>query len=264
MTALITTEQLETKALTWAQQAQAIVIKDEATYLQASEMLTGVVALKKEAIAHHKPMKDTAKRAHEAACDAERRVVEPLKAAEEILRPAVTAYQVERDRRIEEENRRNREEAARKQREEDERYEREMAAQQEAARQREEEQRLADAAQAQAEGASAEEVDAILETPAPIAAYVEPVQPPRPVMAAVIPQTYARAAGVSKPRDNWSCEVVNLYDLVKYAATNPEWTGLLMANMTALNSLAKAQKQLLNIPGIKAVNNQTISVGGKR
>jgi hypothetical protein len=76
-----------------------------------------------------------------------------------------------------------------------------------------------------------------------------------PVRAAVIP----KSAGVST-RSNWKAMVTDLQQLVAFVAANPEHLNLLQANQTAITALAKAQKQGMKVPGVKAWNDAGIAV----
>lgn len=120
------------------------------------------------------------------------------------------------------------------------------------ARAREEEERLRNAVAAQEQGASAEEVEAILDTP-------------EPVVATVAPPTYQRAAGISRPRENWKGECTSLMALVCHIAgvkqlTHPELLMLLEPNQVAINQTARAQKQLCRIPGVRVFNDPNLAV----
>jgi hypothetical protein len=252
-------QQIATKAISLADQARAIRVSDQVTFDQAQQMLTAVVDMKREAVAHHKPVKEAAWKTHQAAVAAEKRVLDPLLAAEGVLRPAISGYLIEQERIRQEEQRRAREEVARIQREQEEAHRRECERIEAEQRAAVEAQQIADALQAEAEGAAPEEVTAILEQPAaPVAAYVAP--PPAAYVAPVVPSTVQRAAGISAPRENWSAEVVNLAALVQYVSEQPQYLNLLLPNQVALNQLAKAQKSLLAIPGVVARNNPNISV----
>mgnify|MGYP003649587028 CR=1 FL=1 len=118
----------------------------------------------------------------------------------------------------------------------------------EQARREAEEQRLEAAAHAEAMGASAEQVNAVLDEEIVITAPV------------VAEPTYEKSGAVVY-RDNWGGEVTDLKALVKYVAKNPTFIGLLSANPTAVNQMARSLKETMNIPGIKAVNNKVVASG---
>lgn len=110
-----------------------------------------------------------------------------------------------------------------------------------------EEQRLADAIHLEEVGAP-EAAEALLNTPAPVTAVVQAAP------------TYDRGKAVTY-RDNWGGEVVDINALIVAAAENPMYRSLLMINQPALTQMARAMKENLNIPGVKATNNRVIASG---
>lgn len=72
----------------------------------------------------------------------------------------------------------------------------------------------------------------------------------------VAPQT--KVSGISS-RDNWTAEVTDMLELVKAVAAGQQPLSLLSVDQTKLNGMAKALKQDLMIPGVKAVNKPVIS-----
>jgi len=69
-------------------------------------------------------------------------------------------------------------------------------------------------------------------------------------------------SGISS-RENWSAQVTDKAALVKAAAENPAYLAYLEPDMKSLNALARAQKNALAIPGVKAVNQAGLSVRGR-
>jgi hypothetical protein len=76
-----------------------------------------------------------------------------------------------------------------------------------------------------------------------------------PVRSVAIQKT----AGIST-RSNWKAMVTDLSQLVAFVAANPEHLNLLQANQQALTALAKAQKQGMKVPGVKAWNDAGVAV----
>lgn len=111
-----------------------------------------------------------------------------------------------------------------------------------------EEKRLADAVHLEQTGADAETVEAVFQAPV--------VVTDRPVVAV----TYEKSKAVLY-RDNWSGEVTDLFALVKAVAKDKSKLNLLQINQPALNSLAKALKETMAIPGVRAVNNKVAASG---
>jgi hypothetical protein len=254
-----TPDELTSKALTWPQQARALAITDQYSLEQAAVMIKGIKDLRAEVHATFDPVCDAAFRAHREATAARKKAEDPLIEAEGILNRSITTYQIEQERIRQEEARKAREEAARIEREQREQFEAEQRRLQEEARREEEERRLADALQAEAENASPEEVAAILEQPSAIAPLVVAVPPPPPPVAAYVPPPVSRPAGISKPKDNWSAEVVDKAAFLAFVAANPMWFNLVEPS-AALGSLARTQKELFNIPGVRAINKPSVSV----
>ena len=217
--------EMASEALSWPDQARALVIRDQDTYECAGAMATDVVRLRKQIEAEFKPSKEATDKAHKAVVAMERKYVAPLAEAEKIIKGSMATYSAEqeRERRAE------------------------QARLQEIARRQEEDKRLAEAEYLAACG---EEKAAEARLDAPIAVPVV-VAPPPP-----------RAEGVSF-RDLWSAEVVDLGALIKHVAAHPEWANLLTPNMTALNQLAKAQKEALNMPGVRALCSRSTAVRTK-
>ena len=85
--------------------------------------------------------------------------------------------------------------------------------------------------------------------------------------AAASVQAQAPAAVAAKidgfaMRDNWQVELERdeqhaVTQIAAVLASKPELVGLLSLNMSAANKMAKALKQNMNVPGLRAVNKQT-------
>jgi len=61
-------------------------------------------------------------------------------------------------------------------------------------------------------------------------------------------------------RQTWHAEVLDPMLLVKHVAKHPELVNLLEPKMAALNSLARAQQDGLDIPGVRAVSKTGIAL----
>lgn len=117
-------------------------------------------------------------------------------------------------------------------------------------RRKEEERRLQEAEAAEKQGAPVEQVEAILE--APIVTAAAPVHKPK-------------IEGFRTPPKRFKAELIPVtgkMTLIKAIACvcgkckckgNPALLGLVSPEMPALNSLANAQKENLNVPGVRAV-----------
>ena len=59
-------------------------------------------------------------------------------------------------------------------------------------------------------------------------------------------------------RTNWEAEVTDKMELIVFVAANPVFSHLLDVSMKESNKLAKAQKQNMVIPGLRAVSSETV------
>jgi hypothetical protein len=219
------TKELESAALAWSDRARAITIRDQQSYDHAAALAIEIVTLERRIQEHHKPIKEAAFAAHRAAVAAERKLLEPLQAAKEIIKSAIRDWDAEQERVRREEQRKAEEEA----------------------RRRDEEERLQLAVEAETNGATAETVEEILTTPA--------LTVPRPV----VPVTFQRAEGVST-QQRWRAEVVDLRQLCRAVAEGRASVNLVCANLTALNAMARAMKGTMNVPGVKAIAESTVAI----
>lgn len=208
-------------------QARAIKVISQETRIGAVAFLKGVKALRGEAEAHHRPVIDAAHKAHKEAVAALKRVDDPLVEAERIVKGQIGSYDMEQDRIRRDAERKAQEEARRKQ----------------------EEEALAAAAAAKAAGATEAEAEAILE---------EEMTAPL-VVASVPPQAPAEKQGVGT-RFNYKVQVRDMAALVKFVADTPMFINLLAVNETALNALARSQKESFDVPGCRLVREPVVSV----
>lgn len=135
-------------------------------------------------------------------------------------------------------------------REEEQRVEAEKQRMDAENRRKEEERRLQEAEAAKEQGAPEEQVEAILE--APIVTPAAPIQRPK-------------VEGFRRPANRFKAEIIPVTGKMKLikavacvcgkckCAGNPALLGLVDPNQSALNQMANAQKENLNLPGVKAV-----------
>jgi len=230
------------------EQVQALTVKDQATYDSATDLYKALVAMEKEIDATHDPVISHWHEKHKAALAEKNKDAKPVGEAKKLVKSKAAQWQDEQERIRQEAERKSQEEARRIQAEQ-ERIAREA---QEAERKRlaaiEEEERLRLAAEAEATGATQEQVTEILETPLPIPEpeiYIPPVY-----VAPVIPPTFDKAQGFSV---RWAYSGVgeNIMELIKAAAVNPYLAGFLQFNETAINALARSQKDAFKMPGVR-------------
>lgn len=218
--------EIEQRTQTMLQRAQALEIVDQATYDAAVELGRAIKDLRAEAEAHHRPVIQAALEAHRRALEAYRRIDEPLKAAEAEIKRRLSAWVAEQERLRQEAERRAREEAER------------AAA----------EALEAQLEQMEAAGAPAEVIETVIRQ-----AEAAPVMAPR-----VAPQ-YERAQGVAA-RKTYRAQVVSMIDLIRWVAQNPTHETLLQPNQSALNALARAQRENLRIPGVRVVVEESVAI----
>lgn len=166
------TEIVSKKALSVPEQARAIQVVDAETYTQAGQVLITIKGLRKEIGAAFDPIIKKAHEAHKEAKAQKDKAEAPLIEAENIIKPALAAYDREQERLRREEEERQRE----------------------IARKAEEERRLREAEQAEKEGRN-EEAQAIIEEPV----YVPPV---------VLEKTTPKVQGISMQKV-WKFRVTN-------------------------------------------------------
>lgn len=227
VTALPETEQapaLENRALSIVNEARALVIVDQDTLNAAGAFVTERIRpLLAEADAVFDPVILSAHRSHKEALNAKAKVSGPLVQAEGILKASIGGFIRQQEQiRQEEERRLRREEEL-----------------------RQEQIREAEIEAAEKAGADAGLVEAICE---------EPLPPPAPV---VVPR-FQKPAGIST-RETWAAQVTNLKELCRAIAEGDLPEVYVAPNMTALNARARAEKGLMQIPGVRAVSDTGVS-----
>ncbi len=92
------TKELETKALTVPEKARQIKVVDNNSYVAAGQVLVEIKVLRKEINATFDPIIKKAHEAHKEAKAQKTRVESPLVEAENIIKPALAAYDAEQER----------------------------------------------------------------------------------------------------------------------------------------------------------------------
>lgn len=69
-------------------------------------------------------------------------------------------------------------------------------------------------------------------------------------VAVVLPAALPKIAGQSVPK-TYNAEVTDFVELVRHVAANPQFQGLLLPNMPALNAQARSLKMAMQLPGVK-------------
>lgn len=233
-----------------ATEATALVVKDQPSFEAAVAWLRDTVAPLKAKIADtFRPRIQQAHELHKGLLADERRFLGPVLDAERLVRGRCATYE-----QAVEDQRKAAEAAARREQERLEAEERaRVAAEQKRLQAEAEERRLAEAAKAEEAGDKAT-AERLISAP-----VVVPAVAPRPVFVPPPSIAAPKAEGYSS-RDAWSAEVTNLMALVKAVAAGKAPLSYLKADEVALNGVARALKNAMNVPGVKAVQRRTSSV----
>lgn len=194
-------------------QAKSFTIADNEGYARVCEFEKGLKALDRRIIEHHATRKRLADQLHKRLVAEEREDRAPIQAALSYVRPKRIAWEEgrERDRQAEE------------------------ARQREAQRKLDEERRLAEAEKLEAAG-HAEEAERVLEREEPQT---------RVSVVSDLPKS-----GIAK-REYWGFHKVNLLELVKAAAEDPDrWLAYLDYNDKTIRDQVTSLKSMCKIPGI--------------
>lgn len=247
-----TTAELDQNGLALATDAQAVQIKDAATFQLAADWLKRIKAYLQRVAEVFDPI-DAAQIAARKTTIAQRTRLEAhAKAAERVIKDRMAAFEREQDR--------IRREAEEKARQERARLEAEEKARVEAERQRlrkeADEKRLQEALAAEQRG-DTQAAEKLLEAP-----VVVPTVAPRPVFVPPAPAVAVpKVEGVSF-RDEWSAEVFDLLALVQAVAAGTQPLHLVKADQVALNAIARSLRDSMNIPGVKADKKRGVAARG--
>jgi hypothetical protein len=175
---------------------------------------------------HYGPDKALAHKLHLSISSKERQALGPLEAARDFLNGELRRWHDEQERQA--------------------RLERQRV---EAENKRvEEERRLQEAEQLEKQGEK-KEAEKVLQAPL------------------ILPPTQAAPAPKVESvqfRDNWKGEVTDFAAFVAHIAANPALLNLLQPNETAINQTARAQKELLSIPGLRVWNDRVVASSRRR
>lgn len=227
----------------WPERAKALVVNDDASYQVGAALLGDIKGLRRKVDQTLDPIIEAAHRTHKQALASKKEVEAPLVLAENTIKSAMAAH-VER---VEAERRRVEREA------------------QEAARKAEQERLAAEAAARKAAEVAAREnarpatqakVDIAAEE-ARVRAEQAQAEAQRRLDAAVAAAPKPAASGAAAAT-TWSAQVVDMGALIEFIAVNPQYRNLVLPNETALNALARAQKEGFNMPGVRAVSKVNI------
>lgn len=205
------------------QLAHELAVTDKGTHEQGLTLLKDLAGAEKRVVELFKEPKNSAHRLHKFLTGLEGAALRPIQDARAEVSKKVTEFEAEEKRRADEEAKKKAE----------------------AARKAEEDRKLREAEEA-AKSGDKQLADEILEEP-----IETPVIPAAPELAKV--------DGVVTT-SRWKAEVVDPLALVKFIAANPQWIHLVEPVMPQLNSLARAQRQNLKLPGVRAVEERSKAV----
>lgn len=200
--------------------ATGLTISDDATMEKGKEYLLEVKRRAKEVEEVFGPAKDAAHTAHKAASDLFNSAMDPVKAAEKLIKAAIGTYQVEINRRAEEERKRLQAEA-----------DKEAAAT-----------HAANVKKLEAAGVSEEQAA---------------VQAPIVKVKKVKVTAAAEVKGVST-KTTWGAEVTDIKKLCAAVANGTLDPKFIDANMPELNAIARIEKDKMMVPGVKAVSKTSV------
>ncbi len=230
-------DEIEVQVINHTDNVRALVIVDQRTYDIAAEVLIANKLLQAKAIDHHAEAKKKTYDAWQSVIAMERKILDPLKEAEVILKAAVAKWTQEQ-KRIQ--------------------AERDAAAQALADAERAKE-IAQEVKEAQESGAPAEIVKAIAEAPRPT---------PRPVMA----PTYQKSKALPTT-PTYSCEVFDVKALCRAVASDVASVELVMGlerdkltgfiTSPALEKLASALRETFNVAGCRLIQGTRVSTRTK-
>jgi len=212
--------------------ACALRVPDD-EYERAASLLKGIKALRQRIADTFNPHIDRAHKAHKALVQEKATAEAPLTEAEAIVKRSLVTYQTEQDRKAREE-----------------------------ARRIEEENRRAEETRRLEEAAALERVASDTGDESMRATAYEVMDAPIAVTAAPVQRATPKVAGISY-RDTYSARVTNPAKLIAFVARNPQFANLLTPNQTALNQLARAQKEMLQIDGVEVVKERVAAAGSR-
>ena len=217
-------QKVESEALAWPDKAREIVITNQEGYDYAIDVLKIIASIMRNIKEHHAPIKKAAKEAHTISVAAENKFLKPLADANIIVRQTISAWTTEQARLRQAEQKRL-DDIARKQAEDE---------------------RLKLALEAEDAGMPGETVEEIIE-------HAEQVYTP------TAKATFVKDDKVST-RKTWAAEVIDIKLLCKAIVDGKVPATAIMPNMLILNGLARQQKENFDIPGVRAVSKDNISL----
>lgn len=271
--------QLNTRAHAALTMVESMVIDSQETYDLAADELKAIKSKSTTLETQRTAITGPINKALKAVNDLFRGPAQYLEQAEKIIKSKMLTYSAEQERIAAEERRK----AEALVRAEQERMTREAAAKEAAAKAeadallaaaREKEAAAkaeadalvaagraneAAAMQEQAAKEAAEQAEKAAEVQANAAIEAASLAATAQVMTApVVEVSVAKVSGISQ-RSVWKAECTDKAALIAYIAANPAFLNLVEVNASALNQMAKAMKDTMQIPGIRAFEEKTLA-----
>jgi hypothetical protein len=212
------------EAPAWQAPRAEVIVRSAEDYVLLSADLKLAKAYVSEVEAFFKPLKQAADKAKKALLDSEREKLQPALDYETRVKRALVTWDTEQERIRQEQARVLREEL----------------------RRQEEAQRLEQAAALERDGYT-DEAAAVIEDA--IAAPAPDVQ---------VEKATPKVEGIAY-RETWNATVTDPMKLIQFVAAHPQFEHLLTPNMPALNGLARAMKEAMQIDGVRAVKTRSVA-----
>lgn len=235
--------QLNTRAHAALTMVESMVIDSQETYDLAADELKAIKSKSTTLETQRTAITGPINKALKAVNDLFRGPAQYLEQAEKIIKTKMLTYSAEQERIAAEERRK----AEALVRAEQERLAREAAAKEAAAKAE------ADALMAAGNAEKAAEVQANAAIEAASLAATAQV-----MTAPVVEVSVAKVSGISQ-RSVWKAECTDKAALIAYIAANPAFLNLVEVNASALNQMAKAMKETMQIPGVRAFEEKTLA-----
>ena len=235
-------QQVESQGLALVEQARTLAVVDTESYQRAGLLRQGLKLYLREVAKICDPVIEITRKARDAALKQKKDLEGPALEVDKTLMGRMVDHDQAQKARA-----REAELAAQRERE---RLEADARAKAEVERKRlevaAEERMVAEALEAEAHGDTEAAAQILAAPPAPVVVMPEPIFVPPPQIE--VP----KADGIST-REVWKAEVLDFAALVAAVASGQQSIAFLLPNQTALDGMARAQKGVLAIPGVKAV-----------
>lgn len=255
-------QQLEARAEQAVELAEVFEIDSDEMYEAAGHELVAIKKRMNEVEAERKRLKAPILEAAKRVDGLFKTPLDRFRKAESIYKRSMQTYHDAKERERREAQRAAEAEQRRLEAEAREKHQAELERAKAEASERERE--ALEKAEELAQAGKPEEADRLLEEYEIEARHVAATIPPEPaptVPTVHVPET-PKASGVSY-RDNWKAEVTDLDALLQAIVEGKAPKSLVKIDSAKLNQLAKAMKDELRYPGVRAYNDRVVAAGGR-